>query len=463
MMRKVCLWAVLMTAFFFVGCVSMPENVSMVIDKERQIKSKIDKHIRERVIKADQDKKVRISGKNYHIELKNISVVDLVGLIYGEVLKYPYVIEASDEIKAKICDVAIKKEISKSELYQVGVRVLERIGLYVEDRGGVLYVFGEDRRPEKDKVIAVHMKLKNVNSAELAEVLGAHVSDKEKKIFISADKGRDLVLSGYYEDVQRLARIAKSLDVKKDQIYAEVEIYEASMIKELKYGLEAYLEKTVGNVLVSAENMVESVTGPGAFRALVNIDDRIKTDFSIFQRRGLVRIVAKPQIVCEDGKEAIVRVGSDVPILGGTVITDSTATQNITYRSTGVNLTVKPVLLDDGQIYLDLSVDLSKSGRNSDSNIDSPSISQRSVITRCRVGNGQRLIIAGLIQNDDETNISELPGNNLIKKLGQILGKQSKTENKTEIIIMVRPYVINQTENILDRIIEKYEMLKSAY
>ncbi|MEM7213743.1 MAG: hypothetical protein AAF479_17990, partial [Pseudomonadota bacterium] len=127
----------------------------------------------------------------------------------------------------------------------------------------------------------------------------------------------------------------------------------------------------------------------GGFRAAIAwLETDVKTD-----------ILSRPSISVRSGIEASLSVGSEVPILE-TQVTDTedgdSLTQSITYRETGVLLTVTPRVLRDGRIAITVVQEFSNAVANTFSTVDSPVFDQRALTTEVVVVPGETAILAGL-------------------------------------------------------------------
>lgn len=108
------------------------------------------------------------------------------------------------------------------------------------------------------------------------------------------------------------------------------------------------------------------------------------------------RLLATPRLSVAAGSQADLVVGSQVPILTNTATADGETSSSVAYRDAGVKMTVKPVLLSDGRVRLDVSQELSDATQNLVSGLDSPAFSTRSMTTQVVVSPGEVVAVAGL-------------------------------------------------------------------
>jgi general secretion pathway protein D len=92
-----------------------------------------------------------------------------------------------------------------------------------------------------------------------------------------------------------------------------------------------------------------------------------------------------------------------------------------------------------------------------------PTVSQRQLSTQVAVQNGQTVLLGGLIQQDESTTDSGIPGLNRIPYLGRLFGSTSRSRNRTELIVLITPRVISNSEEakqITDEYQHKFESLE---
>src|SRR5450755_250325 len=122
-------------------------------------------------------------------------------------------------------------------------------------------------------------------------------------------------------------------------------------------------------------------------------------------------------------------VGDDVPISTGTanvLTTQNTIVNSIDYRNTGIILRVIPRVSANGNVRLDIEQEISQA-TNATANTLTPTISQRKVKSSVVVATGQTVLLAGLIQEQSQSDRGGIPLLDQIPKLGDLFSHQSKT------------------------------------
>ena len=161
-----------------------------------------------------------------------------------------------------------------------------------------------------------------------------------------------------------------------------------------------------------------------------------------------VKVLSNPSLVVIDNQAATLVVGDEIPVSTGTgnVLNSATGTNNtiinsIDYRSTGIILRVIPRVSVNGSVRLDIEQEISQATNSS----LTPTVSQRKVKSSLVVANGQTVLLAGLIQEQNVSDRGGIPLLDQIPKVGDLFSHQSITTTRTELIIFIRPQVIHNS------------------
>lgn len=174
-----------------------------------------------------------------------------------------------------------------------------------------------------------------------------------------------------------------------------------------------------------------------AFRRDINLGTIIRG----MQTRGLLQILAEPNLVATSGKEASFLAGGEfpVPIAQGT---GGGVTVSVQFKEFGIRLSFTPLLMPHHTIRLHVKPEVS-SLDNADgvqlSGFRIPALSTRRVETDIELEEGQSFVIGGLIDDRVIENLSQVPGLAHIPLLGALFKSRSETKTKTELIVIVTP------------------------
>jgi pilus assembly protein CpaC len=174
-----------------------------------------------------------------------------------------------------------------------------------------------------------------------------------------------------------------------------------------------------------------------AFRPDLNLATLIRA----LQQRNLLQILAEPNLVTTNGKEASFLVGGEfpVPVLQGGA---NSGAVTIMFREFGVRLTFNPVVTENNTIRLYVKPEVSAldfSNALSFNGFTIPALSSRKMETNIELGEGQSFVIGGLIDNRLTETVSRIPGLSSLPILGNLFKTKETDRKNTELIVMVTP------------------------
>ena len=270
---------------------------------------------------------------------------------------------------------------------------------------------------------------------------------------------------------------ATLLQVDKPQIQVAIDatIAEVTLTNDLSYGVQTYLtsrnvglKPNTGSILntqattapatttdptTGAVSVAGSLTNafinrafPG-FNFLVGNGTQPTAILDALHAVTSVKVLSNPSLVVINNQVATLQVGDSVPISTGsaTVLTTSnTVVNTIDYRNTGIILRVSPRISVNGNVRLDVEQEISNVPTSSSSTPNlTPTVSERKVKSSILVANGQTVLLAGLISEQQNGTRNALPVFDQIPGLGDAFGHQDNNTTRTELIIFIRPQIIH--------------------
>ena len=197
---------------------------------------------------------------------------------------------------------------------------------------------------------------------------------------------------------------------------------------------------SVGSAGAGATFNIADALNIFAFRPDLNLAATIRA----LQAQGLLQILAEPNLVTANGKEASFLVGGEfpVPVLQGG---GNAGAVTIQFREFGIRLTFTPEITEYGTVKMYVKPEVSTidlANGVSFSGFVIPALASRRMETNIELGEGQSFIIAGLIDDRVQENMNKIPGLSNIPILGALFRSRSETKAKTELVVMVTPEVV---------------------
>jgi pilus assembly protein CpaC len=176
-----------------------------------------------------------------------------------------------------------------------------------------------------------------------------------------------------------------------------------------------------------------------AFRPDLNFGALIRA----LQNENLLQILAEPNLVTTNGKEASFLVGGEfpIPVLQGGA---NSGAVTIQFREFGVRLTFNPVITANDTIRMYVKPEVSSldySNALSFNGFTIPALSSRKMETNIELGEGQSFVVAGLIDNRVTESLAKIPGLANLPILGNLFKSKNVTKNNTELVVLVTPEV----------------------
>ncbi|MBF0666147.1 MAG: type II and III secretion system protein family protein [Brevundimonas sp.] len=170
-----------------------------------------------------------------------------------------------------------------------------------------------------------------------------------------------------------------------------------------------------------------------------------------FERAGLVRIMAEPNITTANGENAEFLAGGEFPVPVGQEVDGSSTKVTIEFKPYGVRLAVRPIVLSPGRISLQLSTEVSELtslgaftlGGATGSSLVIPGLSVRRASNTVELPSGGSLMIAGLLREDTRQNIDQLPGIGDLPVLGSLFRSRDYLSGETELVIIIEAFIVS--------------------
>jgi general secretion pathway protein D len=238
------------------------------------------------------------------------------------------------------------------------------------------------------------------------------------------------------------------------QVAIDVTIAEITLKDDLQYGVQYYLQNYRAPTRRGRGATESSSIGfglgdplarafPGANFVLGTNDDP-KIVLSALKTVTDVKVLSAPSLVVLDNQPAVLQVGDQVPIItqqATNVTTASPALVNsIERHDTGVILKVIPRVNANGVVNLDVSQEVSAVATNDPAL--GPTISQRKVQSSVAVASGQTVLLGGLISSNQNNTRNGIPILSDLKGVGDLFAQTEKKNERTELIVFIRPQII---------------------
>lgn len=292
----------------------------------------------------------------------------------------------------------------------------------------------------------------------------------QQPLRITADRSKNaLLIQGNERQYQQVKDVLANLDIAPLQVMIEAQIVEVSLGDTLRYGVQYFLD--TGGLKIDEDSITQltSSTSASGIAPNLSLPPGGGFAFSLSGRAGQNRVVLEalsdltnvnmisaPTLFVLDNQVARLRVGDEVPIITQTadgLTNDSRTLNTVQYRSTGVLLEVTPQVNSGGMVTLQIVQEVSaavNTQSSGSSTINSPTIQQRSFLSTVGVRDGETILLGGLIREQSSKGRTGIPVLHQVPVLGNLFGRTNNSAQRTELLVMITPRVVRDTQQSRD-------------
>ncbi len=284
-------------------------------------------------------------------------------------------------------------------------------------------------------------------------------------------EGPDVYLRGTVNDMgaaDRAAAIASTLGKTINLLRVNVPVAEPQILLRVRFAdVERSAAQELGaNFFSLNENMIGGVSTGQFTKPTLSVDASGKGSVSLsdalnvflfrpnldigatikmLQQRKLVEILAEPNVLAANGKEASFLAGGEYPYPVPQGGYGSSPTITIRFKEFGIRLNFTPTITSRGTIRLVVEPEVSAldySNGLTYQGFTVPGLTTRRVSTEIELQDQQSFAIAGLLDNRVTETLSKIPGLANIPYLGKLFQSRELNKNKTELLVLVTPEIV---------------------
>ncbi|HEU4837864.1 MAG TPA: type II and III secretion system protein family protein [Micavibrio sp.] len=358
--------------------------------------------------------------------------------------------------------------VKANQLYLVGSALGDTNIMVLDEDGNVLkriniHVQMDTRKLERTIKELYPNETVNVKALTDQIVLTGHVSTPAVSNSIAS------LVANYAGEIQGSGSrniddiIVNMLTVAgEQQVMLKVKILEASRSALKDLGLETRFDGelgTVGTALTAAAGV--GLTSPVQLGVLaLNYTSGSFGPMSFLARaleeEGIVNTLAEPNLTSISGEQAGFLAGGEIPIP-----TEIDRNGNLIYefRPFGVSLNFRPTVMSESRISLQMTTEVSNATFDDNlqlQGVNVPTFNVRRADTTVELPSGGTLMIAGLLQSDSISALTQIPGVAKVPVVGDLLKSDSFQRNESELVVMITPYLVKPfAQNAADPTVQK--------
>ncbi|MCI5158528.1 MAG: type II secretion system protein GspD, partial [Candidatus Electrothrix sp. AUS1_2] len=291
---------------------------------------------------------------------------------------------------------------------------------------------------------------------------------------VTADsETNSLIITAPKEEYLILEEIIKKLDIPRRMVYLEALIMEVSIDEEFQLGVEwgglgsfhdetgtlgsGFTDNSFGLINGIPQGTAGMANGAtlGILKKGVEIGGVYFPDIgavvNAFKTDSDINIIATPQVLTTDNKEASITVGQNVPYITSRNTSETGSTQDYTnyeYKDVGTTLKITPQINQANLLRLAIGVEVTR--LKSEAGVATPTTFKRSADTTVVVHNEEIVVIGGMIGQDVTSGEYKVPLLGDIPLLGWLFKTHEDKDNKTNMFIFIMPRIVESSPELAD-------------
>jgi general secretion pathway protein D len=275
---------------------------------------------------------------------------------------------------------------------------------------------------------------------------------------VADEKNNALVIFARPRDYKMIEAMIQHLDVVPLQVLIEATIAEVTLNDNLQFGLQWFFSKGSSkfelNQATSGINTAADIAASFPGFNYVLGGGKGKVVLSALSELTHVDVVSAPHLLVLDHQTAGLQVGDQVPIITesaqSVIAAGAPIVNSVQYLNTGVVLQVTPRVNSSGLITLDIDQQVSDVATTTTSTINSPTITQRRIVTSVVVQDGETIALGGLILDNQNHTRAGIPVLSDIPVVGSLFRTDTRKNARTELLVLLSPKIVRNAKEARD-------------
>ena len=258
-----------------------------------------------------------------------------------------------------------------------------------------------------------------------------------------------LALRDSQENIQLAERLVALYDAGEPEVLLEVEVLEVSSTRLTELGVKVPNSFSLTPVLPDGASNFTL----GNLRQLTRNNvavDLGSASLNLRREVGDVTTLANPKIRVRNKEKASILIGDKIPVVTTTTGTGGFVSDSVNYLDVGLKVNVEPTVYADDEVAIRVALEVSTLGAavKTNSGTLAYQIGTRNASTLLRLRDGETQMLAGLINREDRSTASRIPGAGDLPVLGRLFSDQQDTANRTELVLAITPHVLRNVRKL---------------
>lgn len=376
-----------------------------------------------------------------------------VKIVYLKYVRPSYALEALKNTKSEVGKIVIDEDtgtivmIDTDEKIRAMESVIESIDRKLETR---IYNLNYGSALTVKEKLRERLDVKSVGSIE------------------SDERSNQVIITALPERFSEIEPIVKAMDKKTKEVLIKMKILKLVLNPTFDYGIDwERAFKHSGSAALRALSFVgafpisSTISTAAALGTVGKIAyGSIDSDEAEFEIKALKQVMdtktlANPTILVTNNEEAKIHIGDKLAYVTTTTTgtgADQTSNEEVHFIDVGILLSVKPVINDAGYVRMTIKPEISSQTGTltTPKSAKIPLINTTLVESNVLVKDGTTIIIGGLHKDDSTSTKKGVPGLMDIPLVGYAFKNIADSVTKTEIVIILTPYIVEGEDNVVD-------------
>ena len=265
-----------------------------------------------------------------------------------------------------------------------------------------------------------------------------------------------IIVKDTQKKIDDIKKVIEAFDEKTRVVVIDANIIKVTLTDKYSYGIDWADIASLGDItLTGSSNLTTNLTGTTPSTLTVATATNYSTVISLLDTFGQTDVLSRPRITVADKEDAMILVGAKEVYVTSEVTTTSGGTyhttDNVQFVDVGVRLTVTPEINSEGYIRMKIRPEVSDTDATKTVILTNPDGSTRSIIphvttseaeTTLLVKDKTTIILGGLMKDTVTEYRDKVPFLGDLPLLGKFFSTQGKSKEKTELVILLTPHII---------------------
>lgn len=285
---------------------------------------------------------------------------------------------------------------------------------------------------------------------------------------------RTIIVEDTLENIDRVEKIIRYWDTMPKQVMIEAKILEIRLTDDMALGVE--WDKVLGDARIATSSFSNAVlptetnpnvspvpsVGSGIFSNLitgVGTSHQFAYALDALKEKTTLNGLSTPRILSIHGKPARVQVGGQQGYRV-TTVNDGVSQETIQFIDTGIILDITAYIDDTETILLKVVPSITSAELEAGIPVTNTALVNTSLLVK----NGETVFIGGLIQDNKIKTSDAVPVLGSIPVLGVLFGRKGRALDKTEIVVLITPQIIDgEVKTLKQQTKEKVEKMEESF